>query len=412
MKRGFYHKKNLLWLFYVLFIAVFGFFLVSFLAKDTSRKNDFRDKDNIAQAILDKCMKTGDSSSCYSVELGKVVNARSLADAITVLKKVQEKDIDTLYCHFIAHKVTRAAVLKDPENWLDLFSQIDMAGCSNGYFHGILEGYLYKHPEFVLNATSIEKICSQIQPAASDELERDRAPGNCGHAVGHILLVESLGEIDRALVVCSSLKHEFKYPCFRGVFMETTERETLVMHEISEDLVWDKKNTLEIQELCSTFNEDIKRACLQSLAPMYATISEGNYEMLYEYCQSQRALEDKELCFIEGAGYMAFLLAREIVDTPNSLPQLCKPLFSNTQSYRSCVRGVTSYIINGSPRFIDKLHSFCSYMESQEARLCYKEVATQLSNRYGKSTLKSFCDNAPSEYKTTCTDNAQKQTNY
>jgi hypothetical protein len=409
MEKVFKQRKKL---FIVVFVPTLLAVIYFFFNLTAHRKqvNDQENKRSISQGIVDKCMHLSNSSSCYSEELSVVVYKKSLLDAIEALNNIQEKDATTLYCHFIAHKITRTAVLKNPESWLNLFSEIDMAGCSNGYFHGILEGYLNVNPTFVLEASSIEKMCGRIQQAAKNKLEFGRTPGNCSHAIGHVLLVEKVGSIDGALSVCSTLRDDLRYSCFRGVFMEATEREALVMHEIASDLVWDEKNTLEVQKLCDKYDGEFHRACLQSLAPMYATISGADYKKLYEYCHNQKEEEDRELCFIEGVGYMAFLLAQDTINTAAHLPPLCSPLSSKAQAYRLCIRGVASYIINASPRLVDKLHAFCSDMDSEEeTRFCYKEVTAQLFNIHGQYVFENFCDNARPQDRITCTDVNQSQ---
>jgi hypothetical protein len=405
MKKGNQQNMNLLkLLFLFIFVSALTFSVVVYIAGENALQSVLTNPNAAAQEIIDKCMEKNDSTSCYAAELGGVVRKSSLSDAIGTLESIQDVDTGTLYCHFIAHKITRAAVLKEPDNWLDLFSEIDMAGCSNGYFHGILEGYLYENPNFEINEANVSSICRKIQNVANDIPETEKAPGNCAHAIGHILLVDARGDSDMALAVCSTLKSDFRYPCFRGVFMEATEREALVMHEISTDLIWDEENTLEFQEQCSKYHKEIARACWQAIAPMYATISDGNYEQLYRFCQSPVEQKDRDLCYIEGASHMAFLLVRESVNSTDKLPKLCEPFIANINLHGSCVRGVASFVMNGSPRFIDKLHSFCAGMDSKKAHLCYREVTTQLRHNYGESAVKSFCDNARSVDKLICGD--------
>jgi len=93
-----------------------------------------------SQKIVSTCkFFRSTKEACLINAFDKFSKNNNLDITLAVLKEVQKKDDAAGFCHGIAHIIANNEVEKDPKKWKSLINSLDIASCSDGFFHGLLE---------------------------------------------------------------------------------------------------------------------------------------------------------------------------------------------------------------------------------------------------------------------------------
>lgn len=292
--------------------------------------------ENKSREFFDTCAAHANKTACYQDLFATFTSQHSLQEALILLQRLAKLDPSVKYCHPYAHKIAQEEVRKDPDKWLSVLENIDPFACTRGFFHGVIEAHIGSNPNFRLNAQTIKKICGIVQGDSKANLAYDTS---CSHATGHLLLVQTKGNIPEAISICSSLDDLNQYGCAEGVFMEDSNRENLVEHGIAERKKWDKNFIAERETYCRTYQGKIASACYVTLADLYASVYEGDKVLLFSLCERAPTAFDKKRCFFEAAAFSTFLS----VSRGNKREDLCDVLKDDKQ-YDECVSFISTYL--------------------------------------------------------------------
>lgn len=214
------------------------------------------------------CKDSTNKNVCTSETFAYIAKNNPLDKTLDILSNYRAQNSSQVGCHLIAHKISFEEVSKNPKNWLSIFSKVTSGECTGGFLMGAMEAKKYYDKKFVLSQKTIASACDEIS-----RINEGEGKLTCYHITGHLLLVESGGDVNKTLAKCSGLEEEFKYECFAGVFMENLYRINLTQHDISNQFDWNEKELDKQIDYCSSFDGLISRACFRELSHMFVSLN-------------------------------------------------------------------------------------------------------------------------------------------
>lgn len=339
-------------------------------------------------SIYRSCEKLSYKERCYAKEFDELTKKHSVMFSISVLKKLQEEDVQARGCHFIAHSISIAETLKDESKWKDILKTLDPRLCTGGFFHGVIEAYTTLNPEVRINEEFIRSVCQQ-------EFENTNE-WSCAHLMGHLMLVEAEGDLPEAAQLCTQIQDaHLSYSCNTGAFMEYLTRENLVSHGIGEKANWDEEFTQEMQDICENNQGTARTACWRELAHLFVHLFRDNPSKLYEKCYGASTVESAYQCYIHGVNIMA---VSHTFDRAN-LPQLCQPFLKDTPKLIECNDYVVRVLLTSSLEYLDDTINYCNSFTSQPREECFRFM-TYLFREAPE--LQKICAKIPKEYQKMC----------
>lgn len=280
-------------------------------------------------AVVVVCNQAEDTEDCYTKQFATITRNNSLEYTLEVLRILQTKDTKASGCHFIGHVVGEEEMKKHPEDWENTIAQLPIEACTGGFLMGALEARKEVDPTFILNAKTIPTICNRV-------LNTTKKPGSdqtCVHTSGHLLLIEKVGSVSKAIDECNNLQTVFIYECASGVFMENIYRRNLHDHGIGQPLVWNDETMREQMEFCKTFSGVQAQGCWRELSHMLVQITGRDPEKIYVLCLAAPEQTARESCYLHGVSVLLMTAKNE----PLQIRELCKP-FNGTSSFERCLK--------------------------------------------------------------------------
>ncbi|HEY5601370.1 MAG TPA: hypothetical protein VIK81_04800 [Patescibacteria group bacterium] len=333
-----------------------------------------------ASKVLENCQNNKYFLSCYQQNFSQITKNTNVGFAKQVLGELQQKDKRVLLCHSIAHEIASAVIVKNPDQALQLLATFDPNECAGGYFHGIIESMAGLNADFNLNGEEIDKFCS-VMP---DDYQK----GSCTHILGHIVLVETDAQIDRALDICRGVAFK-KEECFSGVFMENISKANLVEHGLADaQPEWTADYALSLEEICNNYDGDIARSCRIEMGSVYATLYNNEPGPILVACQKSGKADFSNGCYLRGVVRAAIWL-----DSDQQIQSLCDPFDYDLPVYQDCVAKIVDALIKNSPDFLEKAVAYCSRMRSSSIQYCHRVLKFKANGMYSKDQIINLCRN-------------------
>ncbi|MDP3792619.1 MAG: hypothetical protein Q8Q89_02715, partial [bacterium] len=312
------------------------------------------------------------------------------------LYKLWDIEPGTRRCHVLAHIISSTATRQNPEKWREYLETVDYNACEVGFPHGVMEAHIGDDPSFEINSDSINQFCSS----------KDRHKKNsCVHYFGHLLMIQSEGDINPALDRCDGVKGgfvegELAERCYDGVFMEDSNPLALVEHGIRPKMP-DRRSPeyiKEREEVCSNFKDDRATACWQNLGGSYKVFYD-NPQQVYDACLKAPEQEQKTACVLRSA--IAFALDPKF-SSFDKLISICEPAI-DTDLYKNCTGKILSGLVNTSIKFTERGLLLCQNIP-ENRDWCVGLLGKLLSEAVTSPKERlSLCQSAKSEeYKNLC----------
>jgi|GEM_PF-1649654 len=347
-----------------------------------------------AAHTYDKCKDgTRDQSmnkeTCYSKAMQDVALRRGHEDAFEVLFALQKKDVDAIGCHFISHGIGYGTYERDPSHWQKDIQTINRS-CTYGAVHGIIEKYTATLPHG-LTKDVIPAICGS-NPIA-----------DCNHIMGHLLLVETRGNVNNALDLCNVFDEKRqKAFCLSGVFMEQITALNLINHGYAPQtwLNWAARVD-DLEKLCRAQDGERAVGCWEEI--VHAVIVKFNNDPIktFAFCNKSPLLEAARACRYHGIGILATSMN---FDTQNmlhicSVPQSDEPDFEG-----NCYIRLVSSILSTSYDKTSQVIGLCAALAQQFQHGCFLQIGYNLglATQFSADTIHNLCLQAPEEYRQAC----------
>lgn len=352
--------------------------------------------------LEEKCGGRGGEIDCYAQELTRILQEKNFEYSLQVLAVLQERDPMKRDCHATAHLMAASEVARDPGKWKELLSAIDPEYCGGGFLHGIIEGLARGDPSFDFdNPGLIQEICAQVRESRATSFGRR----TCTHIMGHILLVEKVGNVPAAISVCSGLSQGTQYDCYFGVFMETYTKENLVAHGLAAlPVVWDDAMVKNLETLCKTQSGLARKACWLNLPQITINVYGNNPADMYASCYSILPIEYREECYLKAVDTMASVANWPKVERKTDF---CSFFKNNEEELLRCIDVVLSAIAETSPELVERAVVTCETLSLVLQDVCFSMFGRQLGYRISAQMQKELCLRVPARFRETCLKSRQ-----
>jgi len=353
----------------VVFLAILVGFLI-YLGTDFRKKisqNNSIDAQKQAEALVKKCQNSPNWSGCYSRELISIIEVQEFKKVLGILEIIKGLDEKTKDCHFIAHDLARVMSLRNSDDWDVQLSFVD-SSCRGGFIHGLIEARNIREPSFKLDSGLVTSICRKLKTNINPEdpiIEQA-----CAHTMGHVLVAELEGDLEKSVEVCDQTPENIRYLCHSGIFMENITKSSLVAHGLSTGASITKDSALTHEELCRRFKGIAAKACWREAAHNYLTLTSNNLEQSGKLCNVAKESEYIDACAL----HVSALLAPTPEITTGELGSLCSFFGESKEKFRNCISEVTMSLVATSANFVGKADLFCEAQPEEFRQKCHSGV--------------------------------------
>jgi hypothetical protein len=339
---------------------------------------------------------------CYEQEIPKLMDVGySMEDAFEVTALVQDLDPKFQYCHVLGHYISAKETAKDPDLWKDVVARAPLGLCSNGGVHGAFQERF--RVESLANTPlddieiELEGICEPRagwQPTLIGQ-------ATCVHALGHLSMYVTDGEIDDSLDLCQRLLDEsgegIQQLCYDGAFMQIYQPLEPEDFALIEGKEIETKEASQI--FCSQYTGAQKGSCLSESWPLYrGAISDPT--TILSICE-QSTFDDwqHERCK-NAVFYVA--MAQANLDVAWAT-EFCAQLPGKDGD--TCFGNSASRLIEVDSRNIDRAVELCGNAKaSGHDDACFAELLhySDYTFNYGSDEFFELCNALPSPWKERC----------
>jgi len=359
----------------------------------------------LAQTVITLCEEDDYRPACYDRELPKLMDeGYTMEEVFLVTREVQLRDEEYQYCHVLGHYLSQKETAKDPSLWKDVFARAPRGICSNGAIHGAFQE---RFSADALPDASIEElkaellgICDARNNWNPTGLER----GSCLHALGHLTMYATGGDIDKSLDLCDVLVPAqngylgHTQLCYDGAYMQIfqplePEDEVLVAHYGIDNLDKAKK-------LCSAYSDEKLGSCTsESWAMGDGAVTDP--ERILSICEPLESVGGYQLqrC-VDNVFYIA---ASQFNLRVSNINNFCR---SVRQPYHhDCFRSATSRLIEVDWGNIDKSIELCNVAaQSGASDSCFDQLVAMSDFMFDRKTehFAYLCASMPEPYQSRC----------
>lgn len=349
---------------------------------------------DVTKNILDQCFDLvgGKKTDCYKQSLVSLTKKYGISTSESILYTLQDTDATLRSCHVIAHYMSREAYERKPSDFYNLVDTLNVNSCGGGFLHGTLESYLGHGQSGDLTNAIVEDICGR-----GKDIMRQTG---CAHLMGHIALINTYGNVKDALPLCESLRYQWHYMCYDGLFMEDHQKLALVEHGIMNMPEQNKDYIDKMESDCAKYNGVPLKACWKEMAEMYAHIYGYDPYRIWKECSKAPNNDLLNECYLKGAELMA--MYPYYFDSAERITPICS-FYSNSLSYNECTYRILSAMIYNSTKFITRGITLCNNIPQDHTGTCFNSLA-QILTKVVPSTdkRKPLCGGLPESARSIC----------
>ncbi len=373
----------------IVFLAIFCLGMIGFLIW----VNVFISPDKTAQRIIATC-SSKQKFTCFVKELSSLAKQKKLSYVQETVSEMQKIDKDATDCHLIAHYVSSIGLKKDPSRWKEIMLNQDPDICLGGYFHGILEEYFRQNGAQNIDKKFIQNMCLLFK-------EDGRKVNGCVHIMGHIILVQEKGDVDKAINICDQLPIDlYPFRCYNGVFMEYTTKVMLRDHGIvSKVIPATDKDILWMEGYCKKLKrKDAVYACWEEVGRLYMQFYKNDITRSLERCNLLKNEEYKYRC---GSFVIVQWATINHELNPKILTDLCNAFEDSSVSWKNCILRISSLLLNVDIQYVPIVVEMCSNISQNFQEGCFRNISYNIFE--SKSVKKKeICNQLPLVYRKEC----------
>jgi len=262
-------------------VLVFGLLMIIFV------EAAFLDLRPVSFFIKDKeCLSQPDGYEkwdCMSPYFKDLVYRASVGEAMAEAIKFKEERV-VADCHLFGHAIGETSLEKNNFDVGKAFSSC-VHGCSDGCFHGVMEGYISNKAEPYSVVSEIQNVCDSV--GTGFVLKRQ-----CIHGMGHGLLAHGYLSFPEALDACGVFAPEWVPQCWGGVVMENMDQYLLL--DLDEDDF--RKVIPKICEQVESINPKLIEGCFDSVALGFLYYTDYDLRRSEDLCEELPNSLDVGIC--------------------------------------------------------------------------------------------------------------------
>jgi hypothetical protein len=357
----------------------------------------------VAQRIIDTCATESYTPLCYDTEIPKLMDGGyTMEQAFDVTRIIQDLDPSYQYCHVLGHYLAGKETQKDPENWKEVIARTPLGMCSNGAIHGAFQERFRAEslPEGAKDVmiAELENIC-EPRP---DWQATGMGVATCKHALGHLTMYATDGEIEDSVLMCNELlddknTHMDRQLCYDGAFMQIFQ--PLEPEDFALIAGKEIETIEEAEEFCAGFGLEYRVSCIGESWPLYRDLISEPQTVMSSCQQLPEGSADFNRC-MSGTFYVAMAQANLSVQwagdfcakVPKQVSGLC---FANS----------SSRLIETDNKNVAKSLEVCRLAEQVgEGKACYDELVrySGFIYKYDDPKFTELCNGLPEEQKQKC----------
>lgn len=361
MKKFRIEKQKILWAGLLIFLVILLAYGLGSLSKKEAA--DLSSSEIKLRCLNDKEQGAGYLKSkemCYAKYFQKVAAAKGADFAFNLLFELQKLDPDTTGCHLIAHGIGWGTYEHNPDDWKDQIRSINR-GCTYGAVHGIIENLVDDLPDKKMSDELVVSICG----------ENPRA--DCNHIIGHLLVVETDGDVDKALKRCQLFAdNKQKDFCYTGVFMEYQTALNLIKHGVvPEDWLNWRARVDDLEKMCRFFQGLEAEACWEEIVHAALVKFNNNADKIFSFCRSAPFSAAAERCRRHSIGIMAAANNFNLV----SMKDICKLSQKDDPDFEGeCYQQLVASSISSIPQDRRRVEEFCLGLPEKFKDSCLSQI--------------------------------------
>jgi len=350
----------------------------------------------LVQTCTTKPIPKSSKKLCYAQELEKIAFNYGIQTAFEVLGIIQEKDTDAQGCHLIAHGIGKGTFERNPAEWLQAMDSPYVRRCSYGAIHGFLEKYDARTPQGWMTNETLSSICS-----------KNIGTQACYHGLGHIILVNAQGNIEKGIQVCSELPGaKSQAGCFRGLFMEYATAFMLIEHRIVPQELKNSplrfKNT---EKLCRSLAKETAEACWNEI-PHAAIVKFGfDSQAIFDFCHTAQTPQAQQNCKLHTVDLFNNKRKYDLFASK----ELCTLELSRDPAFeeKCYIRLATSIFATNQERTADAV-TFCGSLTKEFQGVCFQKVKSRFKTHLDADakTFEEVCALQSEDFQQYCIEHA------
>lgn len=358
---------------------------------------------SVVQTIVDSCANESHTPTCYDTEIPKLMDdGYSMEQAFEVTRIIQELDPSYQYCHVLGHYLSAKETQKDPENWKDVIARAPLGMCSNGAIHGAFqERFRVSSLELAAQEVMVAELQDICEPRP-DWQATGMGVATCKHALGHLTMYATGGEIEDSITLCNRLlggnnTHMDRQLCYDGAFMQIFQ--PLEPEDFA--LIQGKEvETIEAAEkFCGSFSEEYRASCVGESWPLYRSLTREPETVTASCKQFPVGTADFVRC-MNGTFYVAMAQSNLSVEWAGDF---CAQVPSHVKAL--CFANSASRLIETDHRNVAKALAVCELAAAAgEGDACYDDLVrySGFIFKYIDPEFYELCNGMPDRHKTVC----------
>ena len=330
---------------------------------------------------------------CYSDLFKPITLTKGPQFALQILTDLQVLDPDMgVDCHYIAHAIGKEILERDPDHWNEYLFTLPPV-CRLGVAHGLLEAYFN---EKGLTRETFRSICDKAETV----------DGYCYHMVGHVLLAENGGNINKTLDMCDWLDNAARrHVCYASTFMENETSQMLIAHGLADQSNLDWKTRLpQLKKMCRGYTGDRAVGCWMETGLVAISAEDSNISAIFASCNDNPPSV--------WAAHECIKYASEILSSSLDMAHLANSAHEICAAYPSAIRPECDWHVvipftMAHVQDIADIISFCAAEEGTDEGECFRSLGV-FYYMYGSGTpfspdeWKTQCSAAPAEWQSAC----------
>ena len=296
---------------------------------------------------------------CYYKEFIQLAEERGPEFSFKTLTVLQQLDNSARGCHLISHGIGAGSYRKNPGNWQELIRNIN-SSCSYGAPHGVIEEHL---------STSGQRLTKEFIPQICGPQPR----ADCNHIVGHLVLVETEADVDKALELCEVFKDDRQNEfCLLGVFMEYQTALNLITHGYAPES-WKNwpARVPELEKMCRSYDGKNAIACWEEIVHAALMKFKNESEKIFNFCDSAPIAGAAIKCRRHSIGIMATAKNFDL----ESIKPICKIKQSVNPDFEAdCYIQLVASAMSTLPDFSERAYRFCNGLDGEFSGKCSNYV--------------------------------------
>jgi hypothetical protein len=293
--------------------------------------------------VLQTCADESYRPACYDRELPKYMDQGYSMEAVfEITKAVQEKDTTYQYCHVLGHYLSQKETAKDPSKWKEVIARAPRGICSNGAIHGAFQERFRAES---LPDASVAELKAELSGVCEPRVGWDGTPleqASCLHALGHLTMYATDGNIDKSLTLCAELvppdgdRNMNLQLCYDGAFMQ------IFQPLEPEDIALVDHYDVDTPEKAATF-------CRQYTDEQFGS------------CVSE-----------------SWPLSKEMVQNPTQIASRCEPVAGTGWQHERCLNGMFYVAVAIMNLESEQVMDFCTKVPTDFTGRCFGNAVTRM----------------------------------